>query len=163
MTGLNGPITVITGEKGAGKSRYCLDLMEEGRSAGRSAAGFISPAVYVDGVKTAFYTMDVRTGEQRLCGKRTAADRGTVGCWQMDPAVLEWGNELLRGSCPCGLLFIDELGPLEFRENRGYTAAFDVLKNGGFAQAYVVVRPACIGAFRLIIPKFDVITVEKRS
>ena len=155
-------VAVITGERGAGKSRLCLDLLEKGRRGGLTVGGFISPAVYTDGVKNAFYTMDVRTGEQRLCGERTAENRGTIGCWQMDPAVLEWGNELLRNSAPCDLLFIDELGPLEFDRGGGYTAAFDVLKNGRFGQAYVVVRPACLASFRRLFSEFDVITAERK-
>lgn len=153
-------ISVITGERGSGKSRYCHELLENSRREELSAAGFIAPAVYENGVKTAFDTLDVRSGEVRHCGTRTAADQGTVGCWQMDPAVLEWGNELLRGSCPCDLLFIDELGPLEFRKGQGYTAAFDVLKSGGYGQAYVVIRPECIEDFRRIISEFSIIRIE---
>ena len=153
-------ITVITGERGAGKSRYCLELLKDLEKEGSSAGGFISPAVYTDGIKTAFYTMDVRTREQRLCGTRTAQDRGTIGCWQMDVSVLEWGNELLRNSIPCDVLFIDELGPLEFEKGKGYTEAFPVLENGRYNRAYVVIRPECLDAFRQIMPEFDVITVE---
>lgn len=153
-------ITVITGDRGAGKSRYCLDLLERFEKEGLSAGGFISPAVYSEGIKTAFYTMDVRTREQRLCGTRTAPDRGTIGCWQMDPSVLKWGNELLRRSLPCDVLFIDELGPLEFEQGKGYTEAFPVLKNGGYGRVYTVIRRECLDAFRLILPEFEVITVE---
>ena len=153
-------ITVITGERGAGKSRYCLELLKDLEKEGFSAGGFISPAVYTDGIKTAFYTMDVRTREQRLCGTRTAQDRGTIGCWRMDVSVLEWGNELLRNSIPCDVLFIDELGPLEFEKGKGYTEAFPVLKSSGYGRAYVVIRPECLDAFRQIMPEFDVITVE---
>ncbi|MBQ6509147.1 MAG: hypothetical protein IJI07_06715 [Flexilinea sp.] len=153
-------ITVITGERGAGKSRYCLELLEKHKKEGLSAGGFISPAVYTDGVKTAFYTMDVRTLEQRLCGTRTAPDRGTIGCWQMDLSILEWGNELLRNSTPCDVLFVDELGPLEFAKGKGYTEAFPVLKSGGYGRAYVVIRLGCLDAFRRILPEFDVIRIE---
>ena len=153
-------ITVITGERGAGKSRHCLELLETCEKEGLSAGGFISPAVFTDGIKTAFYTMDVRTREQRLCGIRTEQDRGTVGCWQMDVSVLEWGNELLRSSIPCDVLIIDELGPLEFEKGKGYTEAFPVLKSGGYGHAYVVIRPGCLDAFRQIQPEFDVITIK---
>ena len=153
-------ITVITGERGAGKSRYCLALLECCEEKGLSVGGFISPAVYTDGIKAAFHTMDVRTREQRLCGTRTAPDRGTVGCWQMDASVLEWGNELLQSSIPCDVLFVDELGPLEFEKGKGYTEALSVLENGGYSRAYVVIRPGCLDAFRQIMPEFDVITVE---
>ena len=153
-------ITVITGQRGAGKSRFCLELLEKVLGRGLTAAGFISPAVYTMGTKTAFYTMDVRTREQRCCGIRSIQYTGTSGCWQMDNNVLAWGNELLRNSCPCDVLFIDELGPLEFDKGEGYTEAFPVLKSGAYGQAYVVIRPECLESFRRIIPEFGIIMIE---
>ena len=154
-------IIVITGERGAGKSGYCLRLLAQVRQAGLTAAGIISPAVYTNGVKTAFHAMDAKTSEQRLCGTRTAADAGTIGCWQMDPAVIAWCNERILQSCPCDCLFIDELGPLEFRKHQGFTAAFDVLRSGIFGTAYVVIRPDCIPDFRGIFPDFETVTVPE--
>ena len=153
-------ITVITGQRGAGKSRCCFELLEKAAVEGLTAAGFISPAVYTRGKKTAFYTMDVRTREQRRCGIRSVQHTGTAGCWEMDNDVLAWGNELLRNSCPCDVLFIDELGPLEFDKGEGYTEAFHVLKSGAYGKAYVVIRPECLESFHRIIQEFSVITVE---
>ena len=158
-----GKICVITGGRGAGKSRYCLRLLDETRKKGLNCAGIISSAVYTNGAKTSFYVLDVKTSGQRLCGTRTAPDRGTIGCWEMDPSVLAWGNELIRQSCPCDTLFIDELGPLEFRRHEGFTAAFDTLRAGSFGTAYVVIRPECIEEFRSYVPVFDIITVEEGS
>ena len=156
-------ICVITGERGAGKSRYCMRLLEKARQEGSNCAGIISPAVYTNDKKTAFFVMDVKTSEQRLCGTRTAPDQGTVGCWQMFPSVLAWGNELIRQSCPCDMLFIDELGPLEFRKREGFTAAFDILRTGGFGTAYTVIRPECIAEFKKIVSDFDIITIGEGS
>ena len=158
-----GKVVVITGNPGAGKSRYCLQLLEKARQEGMAAAGIISPAVFNSGVKTGFFTMDVKTGMQRICGTRTAPDEGTLGCWKMDPAVLEWGNMLLRESCPCDQLFIDELGPLEFRKQQGYTEAISVLQKGRYGIAYVVIRPACIPDFRRVIEEFEIFTIPEGS
>ena len=149
---MRGIITVITGRRGAGKTNTLLRILEKAAGSGVTAAGVISPAVYENGVKTAFYTMDAASGERRLCGKR--APDGTIGCWKTDPEVLEWGNQLIRDSGPCGLLFIDELGPLEFERNEGYTAAFETLRRGEFDEALVVVRPECLDAFRAEFPVF---------
>ena len=149
-------IVVITGERGAGKSRCCGTLLEQSR--GQTVGGFISPAVYENGVKTAFYTLDTGTGEKRLCGKRVSGD-GTIGCWELDEDVMEWGNELLRSACPCDILFIDELGPLEFEKHRGYTAAFEVLRRDDYGTAYVVVRSSCLAAFREMFTDFELISI----
>ena len=71
-------IRVITGKRGAGKSRFCLRLLDRFREEGLSTAGIISPAVYTDGVKTAFMTMDARTGNTRPCGTRTDTGSGAA-------------------------------------------------------------------------------------
>ena len=149
---MRGIITVITGGRGSGKTAYCLQTRRSALEANIRTAGVISPAVYENGRKTAFYTMDAETGEQRLCGSRS--ENGTIGCWQMDPEILDWGNELIRRSGHCGLLFIDELGPLEFEKNEGYTAAFTALEHGDFDEALVVIRPECLDAFRERFPVF---------
>jgi len=156
---MNQKVTVITGRRGAGKSRYCLELLDRSERLGLKCGGIISPAVYNSGVKTAFFTMDVVTKEQRLCGVHTE-NGGTIGAWKMDPAVLQWGNRLLESSCPCDCLFVDELGPLEFIKHQGYIEAFELLRNGAYGKACVVVRPECIDAFRTIIPDFDVYSIE---
>ncbi len=155
-------IIVITGDRGAGKSTYCMQLLEQARRQGLSTAGVISPAVYTKNKKNEFYAMDAKTSEKRLCGTRTAADTGTIGCWKMNPSVIAWGNELIRKSCPCDCLFIDELGPLEFKKQEGFTAAFEVLRNGGFGTAYVVIRPECLSDIRNFISDFEIITISGR-
>lgn len=155
-------IKVITGTQGIGKSCYCRRLLDKTKKDGLKAGGFIAPAIYQDGVKTAFYTQSASTPEKRLCGKRVKAG-GTIGCWQIDPETIRWGNELLKTACPCDVLFIDELGPLEFDRREGYTQAFDTLKQGDYGIAYVVIRPSCLNQFRLLHPDFDLITLGEEN
>lgn len=45
------------------------------------------------------------------------------------------------------MLIIDEIGPLEFGRNAGWTASFGVLEGKEYQLAIVVIRPAYIGAF----------------
>ncbi len=51
-----------------------------------------------------------------------------------DPAVLAWGNQVLRDSIPTDLLIVDEIGPLEFNQAIGWVSAFDVLARSLFMQ-----------------------------
>lgn len=153
-------ILVITGERGSGKSRYCAHLLEKAKFNGLKTGGFLSPAICENGIKTGFYTLDAASGEQRFCGKRVS-EGGTIGCWQIDSETIKWGNELLTNSCPCDILFVDELGPLEFDKHEGYTQAFETLKSGSYKTAYVVIRPACLDAFRILFPEFELITIKE--
>lgn len=156
---MNQRIHVVTGKRGAGKSNFCINLMKQAKDENRTTGGIISPSVYENGRKTAFFLMDAGTGIQQPCGTRTSGADGTIGCWNIDPAAITRGNKIIKTACPCDLLFIDELGPLEFEHGEGYTAAFDVLKHGNFNEAYVVVRPECIRSFQQHVPSFDVISI----
>lgn len=155
-------ITVITGKRGAGKSRYCSQLLNAAKHDGVKTGGFLSPSLFDNGIKSGFTTLDAASGEQRFCGKRVS-ECGTIGCWQIDTETIRWGNRLLKNSCPCDILFIDELGPLEFERHEGYTQAFETLKTGSYKTAYVVIRPSCLDAFRILFPNFDLITIEEEN
>jgi hypothetical protein len=65
----------------------------------------------------------------------------TLGEYRFDAQVLDWGSDVLASATPCGLLIIDELGPLEFVRRLGWTRAFDVLALCRYDLAVVVVRP----------------------
>ena len=117
-------IIVITGERGAGKSRYCLELLERCEKDKLSVGGFISPAVYEKGIKIAFYTMDVRTREQRCCGTRTAPDRGTVGCWQMDPLFLNGEMSCCGTAFPVTCCSLTSWGRWNLKKGKGIPKPF---------------------------------------
>jgi nucleoside-triphosphatase THEP1 len=45
------------------------------------------------------------------------------------------------------VLVIDELGPLEFDLQTGWTASFEVLRRKRYRLALIVIRPECLDAF----------------
>ncbi|MCX7855267.1 MAG: nucleoside-triphosphatase, partial [Anaerolineae bacterium] len=66
-----------------------------------------------------------------------------VGRYLFDPDALAWGTEVLARSTPCDLLVLDELGPLEMAGG-GWAVGIDVLREGHFLLALVVVRPEMV-------------------
>ncbi len=142
-------LAILSGPRGGGKTTLCQQLLELARQRGLDCAGIISPARIEGGRKVGIDLLDVRSGECRplaeadgLPGElRTAAFR-------FDPGVVEWGAGLLNAACPCDVLVVDELGPLELERGQGWTNALDVLRNGPFKLALVVVRPALVSVFR---------------
>ena len=61
---------------------------------------------------------------------------------------MAWGAAVLDSACPCDVLIVDEIGPLELERGQGWANALDVLRAGQFDLAAVVVRPSLIDAFR---------------
>jgi hypothetical protein len=88
-------------------------------------------------------TSDELTTRDRL----TAADELTPG-WRFAPGVFAWANRVLASACPCDLLVIDEVGPLELEGNRGWVQALAAVTSGRFGVALVVCRPQLVARLR---------------
>ena len=155
-------LILITGPIGAGKSNYCAALASRLRSEGRTLAGLLSPAVFAQGEKIAIDLLDLATDERRrLAELGTSAKTDVlIGKWHFDPAVLEWGNQILRHIKACELLFLDELGPLEFDQGSGLLEGMKLIDEGRFQQAYVVIRPHLLDAAHKRWPVTQVIDVS---
>jgi Predicted nucleotide kinase len=133
------PLTVlITGPRGVGKTTLCLRTVALAKEAHYSCAGLLTLREDDD----RRVVVDVRTGDRRSL---TATGPGgvPVGRYVFDPGALAWGAEVLAHSTPCDLLVVDELGPLEMAGD-GWAVGMDVLREGHFFLALVVVRPELV-------------------
>ena len=141
---MNAKLTILTGPSGAGKTTLCRELESVSRSLGLDVAGILCPALYEGAQKTGIAATNLRSLETReLARRRDAARPGELehGHWRFDPEVFDWCQEVLLAAVPCDLLVVDELGPLELIEGRGWTRALEVLDAGAYASAVVVIRP----------------------
>jgi nucleoside-triphosphatase THEP1 len=145
-TGNEPQLLLVSAPSGAGKTRWCQQLVDEARRHDVQIVGLLSPAVFEDGRKTRIDLMDASTGERRpLAARRESCGNGLeVGCWLFDPAILQWGNDLLASLPPCQVLLIDELGPLEFERQLGLVNAFDLLDARRYRLACVALRPTLL-------------------
>ncbi len=158
-------ILILSGEIQAGKTTLCGKIADLARDRGLELGGVISPPVYEQGRKTAIDVEDVRTGETR----RLAVLRGreeaelTTRRWQFLPESVRWGNQILETAVPCGLLMVDELGPLELERGKGWTAGLTSLDSGQFQGAVVVIRPHLVDAGLARWPGASVAAVSSRQ
>jgi len=141
-----GKIFLVSGEFQTGKTNLCLDIYQLAQEARVRVGGVISPAVFEGDKKTAIDVLDLKSGtRKRLAELRTShqTDLETQR-WSFDSEVVDWGNKMLEEAVPCDLLIIDELGPLEFQRGEGWVNGFDVIENGEYSTALIVVRPSLI-------------------
>jgi len=142
-----GAITLLTGPSRCGKTALCRELAREGTSLGRDIAGIISPARFTNGHKVGIEAVDLRSGETRTLAtlqESARSDPHQLGLWRFDEACFEWGNAVLRQAVPCDVLVVDELGPLEWEQGRGWLAGLEAVDSGDYERALVVVRPALV-------------------
>lgn len=159
-------LLLITGPSGTGKTSWCAAATRLARAHALPVSGLLSPAV-MDGLhKRAIDLLDLNTGERRRlaqrCGEEPAAGPVT-GMWRFDPAAIAWGNSVLGKVVAGGLVFVDEMGPLEFEREQGLQAGLQLVDAGRYQVACVTVRPSLLEAARARWPHAQVITVRDES
>jgi nucleoside-triphosphatase THEP1 len=153
---------LVTGWRGSGKTTFCQKMLQVARLAGWDTAGLLSPAVFQDGIKDSILAEEIRSGEKRLLAAahpQTETDL-VFGNWYFNRKTLEWGNHVLQSSIPCGLLVIDELGPLEFNLSLGWVRALEVIKTAQFRLALVVIRPELLASAQNIFHPIHTIQMD---
>lgn len=140
---------MLTGERGVGKTHLCQQVVELASRRGFRCAGVLSRAVFEGEERVAIILVDVATkAERTLAVADETPGELRWGRYRFVPATLEWGSEIVTGATPCDLLIVDELGPLELTLGKGLVAALDVLGEGAFSLALVVVRPGLLDTLR---------------
>lgn len=139
-------IILLSAEKGSGKTTALIRLREKLTTLSLSSRGVLSPPVEKNGEKTAIDLMDVSTGQRRqLAIPATIENPEPSGLhWRLDRETLEWGNGLLSEAVPCDILFIDELGPLEFDRGEGLMNGFTAIDSRRYLVALVTIRPSLL-------------------
>lgn len=152
-------IYIIIGGRGAGKTTLVSQLVHCAWQHGWRVTGIITRGEWRDGEKLALYAHDIATGEQRLLAQRQNAREP----WKFVDETLAWGNGVFARAVPTDVLIVDELGPLEFVEGRGWTGAFEATNSGQYRIAFVVVRPELVEHARQRFPHATPIDVQTSS
>ncbi len=150
-------IVILTGERGVGKTVICRKLCELVGRRGYLCKGFISPAIFKEGNEIGIEIIDLYSGERKILARVDEDLPGPrQGRYSFSEAALEWGRRLLsRATCidkkcgeegefPSTILIIDEIGPLELEQGRGFVNWKEVLDKGEFLIALIVIRPELV-------------------
>jgi nucleoside-triphosphatase THEP1 len=139
---------VLTGPSGSGKTTTCRRWIALARQQGLDCAGILCPARFAGEHKMGIDLLDVRTEER--CPLARVDDQPAelrIGPFRFDTQAIERAKAILDTACPCDVLVVDEIGPLELERGQGWVNALDVLRAGRFRAAIAVVRPRLVEAF----------------
>lgn len=164
---------LITGSSGAGKTSWCVAAARLAHAHALPVGGLLSPAVMDGPHKIAIDLLDLSTGERRRLAQRSelpAAPSGegqaagpVTGIWRFEPAAIAWGNGVLGKVAAGGLVFVDEMGPLEFEQGQGLQAGLQLVDAGRYRVACVTVRPSLLESARVRWPHAQAVTVGDDS
>ncbi len=166
--GAQGVVILVSGERRAGKTRVLQAVRTAALDAGLSVGGFLSVARIVGGVKVGIDLLDVATGSIIPLATRRDERRDTggiisTGHYTFDPTALERGLDYARTGKAADVFFVDELGPLEFRQGLGWAGVIPLIRARTFGVAFVVVRPELVGVAQeqmALAPDSPLITVD---
>lgn len=140
-------VTILSAEKGGGKTSFLLEWVTHLQQRGDSVGGVAQPAVFKQGARIGYDLLDLRSGFRRPLARLADQASATVGMYQFDDEVLEKGKEAIveAAYAELGVIAIDEIGPLEFRGG-GWARAIDVALDRSIAarELIVVVRPKLV-------------------
>ncbi len=158
-------VTIVTGERGIGKTSFLLREITALRKIG-SVGGILTPGNFGNQhEKTGFNALDVSTGSQWLLGSIDTNLKGPVfGPFSFSSE----GFARAVASCTAALLrqddfiFLDEIGPLELERDEGFAPVFPLLPQAsGKSSLCIVVRPSLITqVVQRIFPKVPCRTIE---
>lgn len=156
---------LLTGPHGAGKTTACWKTLPGLRATGVKIAGFISPPLLdATGTKTGIQMVDLTTGQHHTFAKLIApGEPADVGAYQLDQDAVAWARGVLAAALLANVdwLVIDEIGPLELHQRRGFAFALDALADPiRIPNAIVIVREYLIDELAAYLGRTDLATVR---
>ena len=162
---------LLTGSSGAGKTSACWRTLPGLRSQGVRIAGFISPPLLDEhGVKTGIEMIDLSTRQHQTFARVMRHAAATVGVYQVCEEAVVWARRVLSAALLANVdwLVVDEIGPLELEQGRGFAFALDALADPlRVPNAIVIVRQRYVEELAQRLGRADIVrllvTVENRS
>lgn len=157
-------LCALSDAREAGKTTLCRRLVEAARRRGVDVAGVFSPGVFAPDAaghtaRVAIEVEHIRAGRRRLLATRTKSAASpqagfdlVIGHWWFNSDTVRWADQALVESCPCDLLIVDEIGPLELTRGEGWLNGLRALQSGQYRLGVVVVRPELRGPAEARLP-----------
>jgi nucleoside-triphosphatase THEP1 len=149
-------VTLLTGERGAGKSTVCLRIGELARAAGpgeAGIAGIASRGRYEAGEQAGLDAVDLASGQEWPLASAVERLGGPViGRFSFSPSGLSRALERLYRAVASGarLIVLDEVGPLEILRREGFYPFLESLRRRPRPDLLLVVRPALLDDLRAL-------------
>jgi nucleoside-triphosphatase THEP1 len=164
------PVLILTGKIGSGKTTACRKITKITAEKGLKTGGILTPPIYSDGKKTGYYAEDLSTGERWGLGSKDTGpgETGTVfGLYRFLIGGFARAFGVLKTAMAdrCGLIVLDEIGPLEIVHKKGFWRILETLFDVKDSYLLLVVRPSLIEDVKKMLGdrKIMVFTLDREN
>jgi nucleoside-triphosphatase len=154
---------LVVGEPRSGKTSWCREYIDWWRKCGSSVGGILSPAIEKQGQRVGSNALDLLTGREvpfvRLSRNRSFQGGETVGHYTISRDGIIFACDAIKRAVEsrCGLVVIDEVGPLELG-GKGLMPAVE-LALASAVNALIVVRSSLKEALQRQFPEYEFVVV----
>jgi nucleoside-triphosphatase len=154
---------LVVGEPRSGKTSWCRGYIDWLQKRGSSVGGILSPAIEKQGQRVGSNALDLLTGEEipfaRLSRYRSFKGGEKIGDYTIsrDGILFACGAIKRAVESRCGLVVIDEVGPLELG-GKGLMPAVE-LALASPVNVLIVVRSSLKGALQRRFPEYEFVVV----
>jgi nucleoside-triphosphatase THEP1 len=138
-------IVLVTGKVNSGKTELMKKLVEQESLKGNFPTGVIACSVFKDGGKIGFNVTDLSTRKSKpLARVSNEIKYGfSVGRFIFSNKSFDFAKKALLKFKPNGVVFLDEVGPLELKD-KGYAECLKKLLDSEINRLYISVRNECL-------------------
>ena len=154
---------LVVGEPGSGKTSWCREYINRRRKSGPSVGGILSPAIEKQRQRIGSNALDLLTGQEvpfaRLSPYRSFKGGEKIGDYTISRDGILFACDAIKRAVEsrCGLVVIDEVGPLELR-GKGLMPAVE-LALASAVYALIVVRSSLKEALQRHFPEYEFVVV----
>lgn len=155
-------LLLVTGWRNTGKTTFCQFMIEAARERNLKVSGVLSPGVFENYQKIRIEMEDLSSGEKRILANKGFDPESEFNLphWLFEKENLAWGNTVFEQAVPTDVLIVDELGPIELEQNKGWTYGMQALDSGQYKVGIVVIRPELMPLAKQRWPQAQTITLQ---
>ena len=133
-------VFIVTGPRGKGKTTFVRELKEKLLENNIAVKGILTEKVMDNGHLYGYDLLDISSGK-KVKFLRIASNKETeqIGKFEISPAGLRLGRQILSSDSKPGITIIDEVGNLEL-DDRGWAKCINALLNESFGHLIITVR-----------------------
>ena len=123
-------IRIVTGSINSGKTTMVKKLLEEYRISGKTVAGVVTEADFVNNIKSVYNVVDISSGERKLLAStKPISTKLKFGRFFFLEEGFCFADTVIRKGIINDILVIDEIGPLELSGQGFFKVVLWLLEN----------------------------------